>query len=107
MKKRSAHLGGAVLGIVVLLAVLVVVLLVLGVLLAGRRLGHQQGENGHQDGVQHLLLQDGLENNNNFINMARIKKNLKNAQSALHLKQRINNKTFKNRKINGGKKCMN
>lgn len=60
------------LGIVVLLAVLVVVLLVLGVQLAGRRLGHQQGENGHQDGVQHLLLQDGLENNNNFINMARI-----------------------------------
>lgn len=66
------------LGVVVLLAVLVVVLLVLGVLLAGQRLGDQQGENGHQDGIQHLLLQDGLENNENVIYTAFMKKVLYN-----------------------------
>lgn len=60
----NAHLGGAVLGVVVLLVVVaavLLVLLVLGVLLARQRLGDQQGEDGHQDGVEQLLFQDRLE----------------------------------------------
>lgn len=46
---------------VIILAFFIAVLIVLWVLLARWRLGDQQRENGHEDRVQQLLLQNSLK----------------------------------------------
>lgn len=58
---ENTHLGSTVLGIVILCAIFIVVFLILWILFTWWGLCDQQGENGHQDGVQQLLLQNGLQ----------------------------------------------
>lgn len=58
---ENTHLGSTVLGIVILCAIFIIVFLILWILFTRWGFCNQQGENGHQDGVQQLLLQNGLQ----------------------------------------------